>query len=362
VLVTGGPGLLIDAYSQPGSSPNTLEKGSNAVLKIELDGSAAQPQNGAEASGLQISGSDTIVKGLVINNFKNNGILIPGGQNIRVEGNFIGTDASGTTAKPNTQNGVLIKAGNGLGKPSNNTIGGTTPAARNLISGNFGAGVSIEDPFTDLIGPTVINNSVLGNLIGTDKNGTGSLGNGHGVYIGDASNNTVGGTAPGEANTIAFNSPAGVTVSGNGVGNRVLSNSIFSNVGMAIDLGSDGVTLNLTGDADTGANTLQNFPVITSAKTVSGAVTIKGKLNSVPNKTFLVQVFASRELSPSGNGQGKTFLGKKVVSTDILANASFTCKPAQKVFQGQFITAKATDTASKNTSEFSAAKKVVRQR
>lgn len=247
---------------------------------------------------------------------------------------------------------MLIKAGNGLGKPSNNTIGGTTPAARNLISGNFGAGVSIEDPFTDLIGPTVINNSVLGNLIGTDKNGTGSLGNGHGVYIGDASNNTVGGTAPGEANTIAFNSPAGVTVSGNGVGNRVLSNSIFSNVGMAIDLGSDGVTLNDTGDADTGANTLQNFPVITSATTVSGTTTINGTLKSRPRKTFTIQFFSNTEADASGNGEGETFLDEIEVKTNRKGKRSFTFSAALPAGEN-VVTATATNNATGDTSEFS---------
>jgi hypothetical protein len=352
-------GVLINGYSQPGSSPNTLEKGNNAVLKIELDGSAA----GADASGLRTFTGDCVIRGLAINNYRNNGILINGGQNSKVEGSFIGTDASGTTAKPNTNNGVLIKALNGGSKPTNNTVGGTTPAARNVLSGNFGAGVSIVDPFTSLVGPTVVNNSVLGNLIGTDKNGTGSLGNGgDGVFIFDASDNTVGGTAPGEANTIAFNNPAGVSVLGNGAGNSVFSNSIFSNGGLGIDLERDGVTDNDTGDADAGANTLQNFPVLTSAKTGRKGTSIAGKLNSVPNKTFTVQFFASPELSPSGNGQGKTFLGEKVVSTDASANAAFTFKPSQKVSKGQFITATATDSASKNTSEFSAAKKVVRKR
>jgi hypothetical protein len=355
-------GTLINGYSQPGSSPNTLLQGSNAVLKIELDGSAAQPVNGAEANGLRTFTGDSVIRGLAINNYKNNGILINGGQNSKVEGNFIGTDASGAIAKPNTNNGVLIKALDGGSKPTNNTVGGTTPAARNVLSGNFGGGISIEDPFTRLLGPTVTNNRVLGNLIGTDKNGTGSLGNSDGVSIFDASDNTVGGTASGEANTIAFNSPAGVSISGNGTGNRVLSNSIFSNSGMAIDLGRDGVTANDTGDADAGANTLQNFPVVTSAKTGKKGTSIAGKLNSIPNKTFTVQFFASPEPSPSGNGQGKTFLGEKVVTTDASANATFTFKPAQKVSKGQFITATATDTGGNNTSEFSAAKKVVRQR
>jgi hypothetical protein len=164
-----------------------------------------------------------------------------------------------------------------------------------------------------------------------------------------------------EANTIAFNQENGVSVSGNGVHNHVLSNSIFSNGGLGIDLNRDGVTANDTGDADTGANNLQNFPVVSSAKTSKKGTSIAGKLNSVPNKTLTVQLFASPEADDSGNGEGKTLIGEKALATDGSGNASFTFTPTQTVSKGQFITATATDLDG-NTSEFSAAKKVVRKR
>jgi hypothetical protein len=207
----------------------------------------------------------------------------------------------------------------------------------------------------------VDSNNVVDNYIGTKKDGSGSLPNGFdGVSIaGGASNNTIGGATPASANTIAFNQGIGVSVSDNGVGNRVLFNSIFSNANVGIDLNRDGVSINDTGDADPGANTLQNFPVVTSAKLVSGATTIKGKLNSVPNQSFTIQFFASPEADVSGFGEGKIFLGKKVVTTDARASASFTFKPARKVGAGKVITATATD-PNGNTSEFSTARKVVR--
>jgi hypothetical protein len=344
-------GVVINGYSQSDARPNTLAKGDNAVLRIELNGSLLGFEDGLHVSDLA---NGTLIRGLVINRFGDEGIHISG-QNTKVEGSFIGTDASGTIAEPNTQAGVLIRRDPAGDAPSNNTIGGERPDMRNIISGNFGGGVQIEGD----------SNAVVDNYIGTDKNGTAILANGSdGVTIrNDASNNTIGGTTPAAANTIAFNQGTGVTVSDNGVGNRILSNSIFSNLGPGIDLNRDGVTPNDFGDADVGANTLpntlQNFPGVTSAKLVSGATTIKGKLNSVPNQTFTIQFFASPEADANGFGEGKLFLGKKVVTTNERANATFTFKPARKVGAGKAITATATD-AKGNTSEFSAARKVVR--
>ena len=352
--------VTIDGYSQLGASANTLQQGTNAALKIELDGSNL----GIDDDGVKTFEDNVVIRGLMINNFKNNGISIEG-QNNKVEGNFIGTDAGGFIAKPNTQAGVSI-SGNVFRAVTNNTVGGTTPDKRNVISGNFGAGVEIKDDSGN--SQKVINNSVVGNLIGTDRDGTGRLGNTTGAsIITGATGNTIGGTTPASANTIAFNQGPGVSVSDDSVGNRVLYNSIFSNVGLGIDLNrnsgapSDGVTTNDTGDADTGANNLQNFPVISSAKTGSKGTSIAGKLNSIPSKSFRIQFFASPEADSSGNGQGKTFIGEKVVTTGADANASFTFKPSQKVPKGQVITTTATDEGG-NTSEFSAAKKVVRKR
>jgi hypothetical protein len=131
--VTGGP-VIINAYTQPEAVPNTLAKGNNAVLKIELDGSNLGFDDGLHISDLA---NDSVIRGLVINNFKNNGIRISG-QDISVEGNFIGTDPTGTIAEPNTNSGVLVRPfGNSV--PINNTVGGERPDKRNVISGNFGA-------------------------------------------------------------------------------------------------------------------------------------------------------------------------------------------------------------------------------
>jgi len=326
--------VVIDGYTQQGASPNTnpINQGSNAVLKIELDGGV-----------LSIDAGNSTVRGLVINSSRSNGIfLVTGGGNV-IEGNFIGTDVTGTSALGNDFRGVEIS------QSSNNIIGGTTAAARNIISGNslngmqiggFGAGRE---------------NRIEGNFIGTDVTGTRALSNGgSGVVIfSGALDNTIGGTASGAGNVIAFNRSRGVLIGSSDTGNAIVSNSIFSNVSLGIDLRPLGVTPNDVGDGDTGANNLQNFPVLTSATSSGGSTTIEGTLNSTANTTFRLEFFSNVACDPSGFGEGETFLGSADVTTDAAGDVSFsaTLPTAAPADQG-VITATATD-PSNNTSEFS---------
>ena len=97
-----------------------------------------------------------------------------------VSGNYIGLNATGNAAVANQTDGVQI-----LFAASNNTIGGTTVFARNVISGNDNAGVYIAG---DNSGPLVCSgNIVSGNYIGTDAAGTTPFGNSTGVYLGSQS-------------------------------------------------------------------------------------------------------------------------------------------------------------------------------
>ena len=200
---------------------------------------------------------------------------------------------------------------------------------------------------------------VLGNLIGTKKDATSSLGNdGAGVAISGGMKMSVGGATAASANTIAFNAGDGVEIKESAAkANRVLYNSIFSNADVGIDLAGDGTTLNDgAGDADAGPNGLQNFPLITRATTSSSSAktTIRGRLTGVPGKTFMVRFFSN----PSGGEEGKTFIGKKKVTTNPEGKVSFTFVPSKKVGLGKTITA--TATGADGTSEFSAPKIVRR--
>jgi CSLREA domain-containing protein len=352
--------VTIDGYTQPGASENTLAVGNNAVLLIRLDGSDAE----FGKTGLNITANDSVVRGLSVTGFSSSaGLVLSGADNIRIEGNFLGTSPGGTRDLGNGS-GVFLQNhfSDSTNEPSDNTVGGTSPEDRNLISGN-----SIGVQITSGGG-----NEVSGNYIGTDKTGTSNLGNSsQGVSITLTSGNTVGGAVPGAANIIAFNGGEGVKISGDSAtGNPILSNSIFSNGSLGIDLvggteDASGRTANDAGDADIGPNSLQNSPVITSAKTGRQATTIEGTLDSPlqgKNDTFTIQFFKNPK---STREEGKKFIGEMtgVRDTDGVTDGiiPFTFQPTRKVKEGMFVTATATYTgkpSGDDTSEFSAPKKV----
>ena len=190
----------------------------------------------------------------------------------------------------------------------------------------------------------------MGNLIGTAADGVASVPNtGNGIIFNTTSTgNFVGSIAAGAGNVIAFNTLAGVSVAA-GAQNHLRSNRIFSNGGLGIDLGTTGVTPNDTNDTDTGANNLQNFPVLTSAVANGTNTTIQGTLNSTPNATFVIEFFEGGA-DPSGFGEGAIPLGRLTVVTDGTGNVSFTATVANATAS---VTATATDVPG-NTSEFSA--------
>jgi VCBS repeat-containing protein len=471
--------LTIDGYTQAGASENTPTQGTNAVLEIELDfanvpvqnntgltisagnstvrglvingassspaialitqgsnviegnfigtnpaGTAARPGNGSEGEGISlgVGSGDNVIGGTtpgarnLISGNITNGVRVGFGnsgevsQNNRVEGNLIGTDAVGTSAIPNGASGVNVR-----GPASNNTIGGTTAAARNIISGNTTYGVFLESSpgtvvqgnfiGTDVTGAVAVPNveagvqttgssannviggtaagagnvisgnggnpansdgiflggigaAVQGNVIGRNANGTAPLGNlKTGITVANGGNK-IGGTETGAGNTIASNGFFGVSIRANNQSIPVLSNSIFSNVQLGIDLrGNDsspyGVTLNDPGDGDGSvANQGQNFPVITSVSGSGSNATVSGTLNSTASTAFRLEFFASAACDPSGYGEGQTFIGSTSVTTDSSGNASFTSLSFAVPAGQSFTTSTATD-PNNNTSEFS---------
>jgi hypothetical protein len=265
-----------------------------------------------------------------------------------IAGNFIGTDPSGTQYMGNGAGGVLIDGGS-----SNNTVGGTTAAARNLISGNANQDAAIG---VQISGPSTTGNVVEGNFIGTDITGTLPLINGFGVLLDQgAAGNLVGGTAAGAGNVIAFNGRAGVVVGDSAgdsttTGNAIRANAIYANAGLGIDLGNDGVTPNHAGNV-AGPNNFQNFPVLAEVDESSSTLVI-GTLNSLPSTTYTVDFFASPSADPSGYGEGQSYLGSTTVTTNAAGNASFIVTFNTPFNPAQAITATATDPAG-NTSEFS---------
>ena len=217
--------VTIDGYTQPGASRNTLAVGNDAVLAIELDGTSA----GSGAIGLYFTSGPATVRGLVINRFTGSGVRLDedtsGGSVI--EGNFIGTDVAGTGGQGNRLGIFLFRS-------PNNRIGGTTPAARNIISGNTETG--IETFITN-------NNVIQGNYIGTDRTGTAvvSVGNNlnaSGIQLNAVcDNNQIGGLTAAARNIISGNQRFAIYMRGT-VGNIVEGNYIGTDVTGDVVLGN----------------------------------------------------------------------------------------------------------------------------
>ncbi len=328
------------------------------LIGTDITGTKPLGNNGPGIS-LSDSGDNTIGgaargAGNVISANNADGILTTSeilGDNL-IQGNKIGTDITGTKPLGNSANGI------DLFDESGNTVGGTTPAAANVISANGQDGITTGPFFGN-------NNLIEGNFIGTNATGAKDLGNGGvGVYVQD-SDNTIGGTMRGAGNVIAYNGQAGVAVvdnfNGLTTGVEILSNSIFANQGLGIDLNDDGVTPNHPGGPVYGPNYLQNYSVLTSALDGAGKTTISGTLNSAADTSYLIQLFADPTADPSGYGQGQFLIGSITVTTDANGNASFTATYSPTVPAGWYVSATATDPTG-DTSEFAQDVQVTRAR
>ena len=297
---------------------------------IEIDGSGTSSNDGFH---LRAGSDGSTIRGLVINGFDTDGIDINGSDGNTIQGNYIGTNITGDAAIGNTSTGINIRAGS-----MNNVIGGAAAGEGNLISGN-GIGILISG---------ASDNTIAGNIIGTDLTGTIDLGNGSaGIRVSGvgSDDNTIGGTLAAEGNVIAFNDNDGVQLqNGSGTGNSILGNSIYSNSQLGIDLHITGRDSNDSGDGDSGANNRQNYPVITNAETNGiNALTLAGALDTDGlNQDYRVEFFASSVADSSGNGEAERYLGYVDVTTDGSGDATFNTVIMTSVAVGEFITATAT--------------------
>ena len=456
---------LDGVFISDASTNNNVIQGNLVGLKASGSSSAA---NGGAGIDVATSAQSTMVgPGNVISGNTASGVIVNAANGTMVRGNYIGTGLAGTTAIPNSQAGVYITAG-----AQNTTVGGTGAAARNIISGNTGDGMDLNN---------VSNTTVQGNYIGVDANGAASLPNGSGIALFSGStSNTVGGTAPGARNIISGNAGDGLNLNGanattiqgnyigldltgvvkiangaNGVdlfgattntviggtaagarnficgngsnnagilisglgtnGNIVQGNTIGLNVaGTAVANGQQGVALfggaqsNTIGGSAIGASNIisgntaegvalfdsntnrnavsqnsifsnhfrgigvytnsnnnQAAPALSSAvlstATNPGGTDVAGSLTSTANTTFRIEFFAS----PPGGDEGQFFIGSTSVTTDAGGSFLFNNPPAHPpislaaaVPAGYVITATATDPNS-NSSQFSSTQTVI---
>ena len=328
--------VTIDGTTQPreGTGTNPL---------VALDGSDA----GEGADGFQLGGTDSTVKGLLIGGFPGSGISVTG-ERATIEGNWIGTDATGLKRVPNADGISIFDAEE-------------TMIRGNVVSGNAGNGIEILNEGSPDF------NFAFQNLIGVGADGETPLGNGgHGIFLSNSDLMLVGdnGTLPASppvfpvpdgGNTIAYNGGAGVFVEGN-FGNRIVANSIHSNGGLGIDLAPAGVTANDVEDGDAGPNELQNFPELESvelAPETTDRVDIRASVAAVvAGETYRIDYYANFACDPSGNGEGERHLGH-TVATSAGGTVEFVSSSVGPVSSTELITATVTD-PSGNTSELSA--------
>jgi hypothetical protein len=221
-------GTKIDGTTQTTNQGDTNTKGP----EIELEGSSA----GTSINGLTITGGNCTIRHLVINRFNDTGIYLDVNDGNKIEGNYIGTDVTGSVDQGNTVYGIHSYWNSG-----SNTIGGTTPAQRNVISGNDMHGIFVQWSQSNVIS---------GNYIGTNAAGDAPLENGwYGIRINVIDNNTIGGTAAGSGNLISGNNLYGIfldnctftTIQGNYIGTDATGTSDVGNSsgGIYISAGTD---------------------------------------------------------------------------------------------------------------------------
>lgn len=354
--------------------------------------------------GVFVFGPDAQILGNVVSGHVRTGIEAVGTQvtGLVVQGNTVGLGADGTTALGNASAGIQLFNG-----PTGALIGtdgdGIDDTAESNVVGSNGSGVILS-------GSRTMGNRVAGNTVGLTVAGDDRGHDAYGITVNGASDNVIGGTEPGEGNTIGFDALAGIRISGNNAtGNRVvgnavgtnaagddlggdadgivvqgapgnriggldageantvannggtgilvignaatsnalLGNAVFDNANLGIDLDDDGVTANDPDDPDDGPNELQNYPTIVTAFETSTGATVSFILDSNASTDFRVELFVSDAADGTGFGEGARFLGAATVTTDGDGDASGALA-VTGVDNGDVITATATpiDTAS----------------
>jgi uncharacterized repeat protein (TIGR01451 family) len=361
IVANDGDGVTIVGSSNRNVvSANHIGTGPYSLASLGNDG------RGISISGGQgnIIGGETADEGNVIVDSGQAGILISGPFTVatQVLNNYIGLNATGDATIPNRGAGIQISG-------TATQFIGDAFGNGNIISGNSLEGIIVNDAF---------NVQIQGNWIGVGADGATAFGNGRaGISLtGQTTGTVIGGgvSSVDEAslvgNIIANNglinlpnfTTAGVSVGRRSTQNSILSNSIYNNLGLGIDLdANNAVDPNDPGDIDTGGNDLINFPTITSAKTGTTSVArltqITGVYEGQANATLRIQFFANNNGDPSNFGEGERYLGETTITTNNLGIADYTVLLTDAADSldtgGMDLSATATDGRG-NTSEFSA--------
>ena len=277
-------------------------------IGLALDGftSAANTGDGLiinSTSTANIIGGTIALDRNVISANTGNGIRVDGSSRNLIEGNYIGTDATGAQNRGNGLNGVLLTDGAGV-----NDIGGTIDQQRNLISGNDGDGVLLELGAHD--------NTVLGNFIGTDASGATALGNGqNGVEVNNADSNVIGNTVP--VSGVTYFNAQDVTPTPNPGWTGIRASDTAGDYLISGISGTQGILFEGTIDG-AGVTVPVNFPM--SATTNASATAVYGPDNQGGNNVALV---GSYNVTGTGLADQKGFIFQGTTA-DLSNPANFT--------------------------------------
>jgi hypothetical protein len=278
---TTGAGNVIVANGLDGieinGTGNTIQ---GNYIGIGADGATSL---GNKGNGIRFINSNNTIGGTVagaanvISGNGKNGVFDEDGSSILIQGNYIGTDATGMVAVGNLGDGVKTE-------PGADVIGGADPGAGNLISGNGQAGIEMTSSL------------VLGNRVGTTINGDAALGNaGPGIRV-LGSNNTIGGTVAGASNLVSGNLSDGIVLEADD--NAVSGNRIGVSGDGTTALGNGGSGVVVLGQGNTIGGTTSGARNVISGNVVRG-VFLSGSGNFV-----------------FGNSIGTTADGKAAVPSD----------------------------------------------
>ena len=339
ILLFSNAGVTTIQGNYIGTTPDgLLPLGNGTGIKIE--GGTGHTIGGDQpGQGNVISGSSAAIAGALWFSFA--------GANSTVQGNIIGLDATGTSVVPNATNGIVIDNANNI------RLGGATAAARNVISGNSNIGIIVV---------ASDNTIIQGNYIGVNAEGTGSFPNSRGIYIENADNTQIGGTAPGTGNVISSNLQNGILqMAGGSV--IIQGNTVGMDASRQLDLGNGGSGITLSDASGTvgglsaaAANVVaHNFG---AGIEFSGSVPVTVRRNSIfDNSADGIQLLsnglgrpvisglnpitgtapasATVELFADDDTEGRIYLGSAVAN----AGGTFTSNLKLGAFRGKNLTA-----------------------
>ncbi len=334
-LISGNnrSGIHMENCSFMSVKGNIIGMDAAGTVAIANHGYGVYNAGGHDTIGLGVAGARNYISG----NDSGGIYTAPNGAQSVIKGNYIGVNKAGTAAIPNNGWGIEVRS-------SNMWLGGVAAGEGNLVSGNAAGGIKLLISFNEL----------YGNAIGTNAGATSYIpNNGSGIFLAtDVAYTTIGGQTAGAGNVIAGNTGTGISIVGsNATKNKISGNSIYGNGGIGIDLDNDGRTANdVNHDPDLGANTLINYPEITSIVHDGGNTIINGTYYGLYNVAMTLEFFANTTAG-SGGYQGQTYLGSTTINTDSDGRDTFSVS-----FPGTHSVVSATATYDdQGTSEFSPA-------